>query len=94
MHVAMQVAIQKTQKGNIVHGILCHHFSIVKFLWIAFERKNRDRAYRLAPDLILKPLVFRLVVDNPIHCYAFGTAAKLRKFSCGSKTNSSLKNSL
>lgn len=86
MHVAMHIATQKTQKETNVHGILCHHFSIVKFLWISFERKNRDHAYRLAPDLILKPSVFRLVVDNPIHCYAFGTAAKLQLFSCGSKT--------
>lgn len=76
MQVAMQVAIQKTQKENIVHGILCHHFSIVKFLWIAFERKNRDHAYRLAPDLILESIQFCPVVNIKFITVNFSTVAK------------------
>lgn len=80
MHVAMHIATQKTQKETNVHGNLCHHFSIVKFLWIAFERKNRDRAYRLAPDHILDLQMFHIIIIKVFHSCAIGCGFEITSF--------------
>lgn len=85
MHVAMHIATQKTQKETNVHGILCHHFSIVKFLWIAFERKNRGRAYKLFLDLILDLSMFHILLLRYFIIMRLDVASKLLVFICGTK---------